>query len=172
MNKKVAVISILVLVLGVLYAIAQAPQKPAAQAGPGPTTGAEKLEQARSGKAVAGGRHGKFHFVTDEQIAADAKARAEIRAKLKDLKKDAGKLSKDDKSKDRLLANLADFETYVNTMETHEKEPVGPTAKRVEMILNDKKGVSNCSACHDEDDSHIHSRRGGSEGSAQEGRRR
>lgn len=160
MNKKTILASILVCTLGVVALIAQGPQ-----------SGQEKLEQARSGQAKAGGRPGQFRFYTNDQLTADASRRAQLRAKLADLKKDMGSLAKNEKAKQRFLTEIADFETYVNMTETREKESAGPTAKRVEAILNDKKGNTECSACHDSDDAHQRAIRGSKEGTSREGRR-
>jgi hypothetical protein len=162
LNKKLVLASFVILAFGSVSMVAQ---------GPGAQTGQEKVEQARSGQAKAGGRVGKFHFVTNEQLAEDSKSRTQIRAELAGLKQDVAKLAKNDKAKQRLLTEIASFEKFVDVTEAREKEPAGPTAKRVEAILNDKKGVSQCSACHDEDDSHQRSMRGGKEGSSHEGRR-
>lgn len=163
MNKKILFASFLILAFGsVSIVVAQ---------GPGAQTGQEKLDQARSGQAKAGGRVGRFHFVTNEQLAADATSRAQIRSELNSLKQDLAKVAKNDKAQQRLLTEIASLQKFVDATEAREKEPAGPTAKRVEAILNDKKGVSQCSACHDEDDSHQRSVRGGKDSSSHEGRR-
>lgn len=160
LNKRMVVASLLVCTLGAIALIAQGPQ-----------SGQEKLEQARSGQAKAGGRPGQFRFYTNDQLTADASRRVQLRLKLADLKKDMGSLAKNDKAKQRFLTEIADFENYVTMTESREKESAGPTARRVEAILNDKKGNTECSACHDADDAHQRPTRGSREGSSREGRR-
>src|SRR5690349_443346 len=54
----------------------------------------------------AGGRHGKFHFTTDEQIAVDANRRKQIREKLASLRQDLDKLAKDPAAKQRLSSEV------------------------------------------------------------------
>jgi hypothetical protein len=99
--------------------------------------------------APAGGRHGKFHFITDEQIAADANRRTQIRDRLASLKKDVGQLAKDDKAKQRLVSELGAFEAYVNAVEYRDIHPAGPVAAQAEAILNEKKGMMQCAFCHE-----------------------
>src|SRR5690242_15607252 len=67
--------------------------------------------------AKPGGRHGKFHFVTDEQIAIDANRRAQVRDRLTSLRNDINKLAKNSAAKQRLLADVSTFEAFVNTVE-------------------------------------------------------
>jgi hypothetical protein len=99
--------------------------------------------------APAGGRHGKFHFITDEQIAADANRPTQIRERLASLKKDAAKLAKDDIAKQRLLSELGTFEAFVNSVEYRDSHPAGPVAAQAEAILNEKKGMMQCTFCHE-----------------------
>ena len=99
--------------------------------------------------APAGGRHGKFHFLTDEQIASDANRRTQIRERLASLKKDAAKLTSNDAAKQRLLSDISAFEAYVNAVEHRDTHPAGPVAAQAEAILNEKKGMMQCTFCHE-----------------------
>ena len=99
--------------------------------------------------AKPGGRHGKFHFVTDEQIAVDANRRAQIRERLASLRKDIDKLARNNAAKQRLLAEVTTFEGFVDTVEHRETQPAGPVAAQAEQILNEKKGMSHCTMCHE-----------------------
>jgi len=100
----------------------------------------------------AGGRHGKFHFTTDEQIAVDANRRKQIREKLASLRQDLDTLAKDPAAKQRLSSEIGAFEAYVNAVEHSETHSASPVAAQEETILNEKKGMSHCTMCHEAGD--------------------
>ena len=109
--------------------------------------------------AKAGGRHGKFHFMTDEQIAQDNTQRTQICERLVAFRKDIDVLAKDDAAKQRLAAEIQAVEGYVKAVEQRTTHPASPTAGQTEALLNAKKGNMQCTFCHEgSDPSHSVSR--------------
>jgi hypothetical protein len=99
--------------------------------------------------AKPGGRHGKFHFMTDEQIAIDANRRTQIRERLTALRNDIDILARNGAAKKRLLAEINTFEQFLDTVEHRATHSAGPVAAQSEQILNEKKGMSHCTMCHE-----------------------
>jgi hypothetical protein len=99
--------------------------------------------------AKAGGRHGKFHFVTDEQLALDDTERAQMRERLIAFRKAVDILAKNDAAKTRILGEIQVMERYINNEEARSSRPASTTAAQAEAILNAKKGMMQCTFCHE-----------------------
>lgn len=93
-----------------------------------------------------GGRPGTFHFVTNEQTMADARALQQAFAALDRLDHRLGTLKPSVRNDfDNDLATLRSFAQQVYAKNTGN---AGETAAMVEQRLNGAKGNRMCGACH------------------------
>jgi hypothetical protein len=93
-----------------------------------------------------GGRPGTFHFVTNEQTMADARALKQAFAALDRL--DDRVSGVETSGRAEFEKDLAILRSFAEQVHSRSDGTAGATAAKVEQRLNDSKGNRMCGACH------------------------
>jgi hypothetical protein len=113
-----------------------------------------------------GGRPGTFHFTTNEQTMADARALKLAFAALDSLDNRLSSLEPSRRAE--FEKDLATLRSFAEQVHSGSKGTAGETAAKVEQRLNDSKGNRMCGACHGHGMMHSGGIRDGSREAAKE----
>jgi hypothetical protein len=93
-----------------------------------------------------GGRPGTFHFVTNEQTMADARALQEAFASVDRLEANLAGVKEKDRAP--LSADVRTLRAFLLELHRQRAASAGATAQEVELRLNAAKGNFMCGGCH------------------------
>jgi len=95
----------------------------------------------------SGGRPGHFRFQPQEQIQADGRELAELRAGIERLRGDLPYIQ-DSTARVDLKLQLERWQVHLDRVQRELSSSAGPTASEVEQRLDSIKGSRSCSVCH------------------------